>query len=240
MKGILFAVGVGPGDPELLTLKAVKEIKNADCIACPESKGEPGVAYRIAKSAVHEIESKELLLLEFPMREGDIKEFHPKAADQIILRLSKGKNVAFLTLGDPSFYSTFFYVADIIANRGYDFEIINGITSFSAVSSKLKLPLSLGDESVMITSGEFVDFVGMHVILKAGNKLKEIKEKVSSSGRTAYMAENCGMENERVFHSQAREGVSVENVECITQDVSCGYAVIEMFSKWDGGDKRYA
>ena len=199
MKGKLFAVGVGPGDPELLTLKAVKEIKNADCIACPESKGEPGVAYRIAQSAVHEIESKELLLLEFPMREGDIKEFHQKAADRIILRLSEGKNVAFLTLGDPSFYSTFFYVADIIANRGYDFEIINGITSFSAVSSKLKLPLSLGDESVMITSGEFVDFEGTLVILKAGNKLKEIKEKISSSGKTAYMAENCGMENERIY-----------------------------------------
>ena len=199
MKGILYAVGVGPGDPELLTLKAVKEIKNADCIACPESKGEPGVAYRIAQSAVPEIESKELLLLEFPMRKGDIKEFHQKAADRIILRLSEGKNVAFLTLGDPSFYSTFFYVADIIANRGYDFEIINGITSFSAVSSKLKLPLSLGDESVMITSGEFVDFEGTLVILKAGNKLKEIKEKVSSSGKTAYMAENCGMENERVY-----------------------------------------
>ena len=199
MKGKLFAVGVGPGDPELLTLKAVKEIKNADCIACPESKGEPGVAYHIAKSAVPEIESKELLLLEFPMREGDIKEFHQKAADQIIMHLSKGKNVAFLTLGDPSFYSTFFYLADIIANRGYDFEIINGITSFSAVSSKLKLPLSLGDESVMITSGEFVDFEGTLVILKAGHKLKEIKEKISSSGKTAYMAENCGMENERVY-----------------------------------------
>ena len=199
MKGILYAVGVGPGDPELLTLKAVKEIKNADCIACPESKGEPGVAYRISQSAVPEIESKELLLLEFPMREGDIKEFHQKAADRIILRLSEGKNVAFLTLGDPSFYSTFFYVADIIANRGYDFEIINGITSFSAVSSKLKLPLSLGDESVMITSGEFVDFEGTLVILKAGNKLKEIKEKISSTGKTAYMAENCGMENERVY-----------------------------------------
>lgn len=199
MKGKLYAVGVGPGDPELLTLKAVKVIKNADFIACPESKGEPGVAYCIAQSAVPEIESKELLLLEFPMREGDIKEFHQKAADRIILRLSEGKNVAFLTLGDPSFYSTFFYVADIIANRGYDFEIINGITSFSAVSSKLKLPLSLGDESVMITSGEFVDFEGTLVILKAGNKLKEIKEKVSSSGKTAYMAENCGMENERIY-----------------------------------------
>ena len=200
MKGILYAVGVGPGDPELLTLKAVKVIKKADCIACPKSKGEPGVAYQIAKSGVPEIETKELLLLDFPMREGDIKEFHEKAAEQIMLCLSKGKNVAFLTLGDTSFYSTFFYIADIIKSNGYDFEIINGITSFCAVSSRLKLPLSLGDESVMITSGKFLDYDGTLVILKAGSKLKEIKEKVLKIGKSAYMVENCGMENEHVYN----------------------------------------
>ena len=200
MTGKLFAVGVGPGDPELLTLKAVKTIKNADCIACVQSKGEPGIAYRIAKDAVPEIESKELLLLDFPMREDDIKEFHEKAAEQIILHLSKGKNVDFLTLGDPEFYSTFYYIAEIIKNNGYDFEIINGITSFSAVSSKLKMPLSLGDESVMITSGKFCDYDGTLVILKVGKNIKEIKEKVSESGRKAYLIENCGMENERVYY----------------------------------------
>ena len=200
MTGKLFAVGVGPGDPELLTLKAVKTIKNADCIACVQSKGEPGIAYRIAKDAVPEIESKELLLLDFPMREDDIKEFHEKAAEQIILHLSKGKNVDFLTLGDPEFYSTFYYIAEIIKNNGYDFEIINGITSFSAVSSKLKMPLSLGDESVMITSGQFCAYEGTLVILKVGKNIKEIKEKVSESGRKAYLIENCGMENERVYY----------------------------------------
>ncbi|MBO4346735.1 MAG: precorrin-2 C(20)-methyltransferase [Lachnospiraceae bacterium] len=200
MTGKLFAVGVGPGDPELLTLKAVKTIKNADCIACPQSRGEPGIAYRVAQGAVPEIASKELLLLDFPMCEDDIKEFHEKAAEQIILRLSKGKNVAFLTLGDPEFYSTFYYIADIIGNNGYDFEIINGITSFSAVSSKLKMPLSLGDESVMITSGKFCDYDGTLVILKVGKNIKEIKEKVSASGRKAYLVENSGMENERVYY----------------------------------------
>lgn len=199
MRGILYAVGVGPGDPELLTLKAVKMIKKADCVACPQRNGEPGVAYRIAKSAVPDIEEKETLLLDFPMREGDLKEFHKKAEEQILLRLSEGKNVAFLTLGDPGFYSTFFYLADLIHENGYDYEIVNGIPSFSAVSSRLKLPLSLGDESVMITSGEFFDYEGTLVILKVGNNLKEIKERISSSGKRAYMVENCGMEDEHVY-----------------------------------------
>lgn len=106
MTGKLYAVGVGPGDPKLLTLKAVETIKNADCIACPKSNGEPGIAYKIAQGAIGEIISKELLLLDFPMREDDIKEFHEKASKQIMEYLARGMSVAFLTLGDPQFYST--------------------------------------------------------------------------------------------------------------------------------------
>ena len=200
MIGKLYAVGVGPGDPKLLTLKAVETIKNADCIACVQSKGEPGIAYKIAQGAIDEIASKELLLLDFPMREDDIKEFHEKASKQIMEYLVRGMSVAFLTLGDPQFYSTFYYVADIIKDKGYDYEIINGITSFSAASAGLKLPLSLGDEAVMITSGEYCEFDGTLVILKVGKNLKEIKEKVSASGRNAFLVENCGMENERIFY----------------------------------------
>ena len=84
MTGKLYAVGVGPGDPDLMTLKALKTIKNADCIACPESHGDPGVAYEIAKKAVPEITSKELLLLEFPMQKDALFDAHKKAAEQII------------------------------------------------------------------------------------------------------------------------------------------------------------
>ena len=58
--------------------------------------------------------------------------------------------------GDPEFYSTFFYIADIIKGQGFDMEIINGITSFSAVGASLKLPLALGREPVMISSGEYI------------------------------------------------------------------------------------
>ncbi len=95
MSGKLYAVGVGPGDPDLMTLKAIKTIKNADCIACPESHGEPGMAYEIAKETVPEITSKELLLLEFPMRKDDLFDAHRKAAEQIIYYLSSGKYCEF-------------------------------------------------------------------------------------------------------------------------------------------------
>ncbi len=152
----------GPGDPELLTLKAIKTMKDAECIACPTSHGSPGLAYQIAAKACPEIVAKELLLLDFPMRKEDLSEAHQEAAEHLIRPLSSGKNVAFLTLGDPEFYSTFY-------------------------------------ESVKITSGEYCDFDGTLVILKAGSKLKEIKEHVIADQRQAYMVENCGMPDERVY-----------------------------------------
>ena len=199
MTGKLYAVGVGPGDPELITLKALKTIKNADCIACPQSHGEPGVAYEIAKAAVPEIISKELLLLKFPMRKDDLFDAHKKAAEQIIYYLSSGKNIAFLTLGDPGIYSTFFYIAAMIKKQGYEIEVISGITSFSAASAKLKLPLSLGDESLMITSGKYCEFEDTLVIMKAGKKLKEIKEKAFARNKHIYLVENIGMPDEEVY-----------------------------------------
>lgn len=199
MSGKIYAIGVGPGDPELLTLKAVKIIKNVDVIACPERSGKPGMAYRIAEQAVPKISSKELLLLEFPMRKDELSRAHEKAACHVISYLSEGKDVAFLTLGDPEFYSTFYYVADIIKDQGYEIEIISGITSFSAASARLKLPISLGDESVMITSGTYCEFDGTLVILKVGKRLKEIKEQVSAAQKNAYLVENYGMPDERVY-----------------------------------------
>lgn len=199
MIGKLYAVGVGPGDPELMTLKALKTIKNVDCIACPESHGEPGIAYMIAKEAIPEITSKERLLLNFPMQKDGLSDAHKKAAEQVIDYLSSGKDVAFLTLGDPEFYSTFYYVDDIIKEQGYEIEIVSGITSFSAAAAKLKLPLSLSDESVMITSGRFCEFEGTLVILKAGSRLKEIKEKVSAYNKHVYLIENCGRSDEKIY-----------------------------------------
>ncbi|MBO4903393.1 MAG: precorrin-2 C(20)-methyltransferase [Lachnospiraceae bacterium] len=147
-----------------------------------------------------EITSKELLLLEFPMRKDHLSDAHQKAAEQVINYLASGKDVAFLTLGDPEFYSTFYYVADLIKEQGYETEIVNGIPSFSAAGATLKLPLSLGDESVMITSGKFCEFEGTLVILKAGNRLKEIKEKASACNKNVYLIENCGMPEEKVYY----------------------------------------
>ena len=204
MQGRLYAVGVGPGDPELITLKAIKTIENADCIACPDKDGTPGLAYSIAKQAVPAVSEKELILLHFPMRKEELEDAHKKTAEMLISHLSMGKDIVFLTLGDPEFYSTFYYVAGILEEKGYEIEIISGITSFSAAAAKLKLPISLGDESVTITSGEYIETAGTLIILKAGKRLKELKSKIASAAKKAYMVENYGLVDEKVYDDTSK------------------------------------
>ncbi len=199
MKGTLYAVGVGPGDPELLTLKAVKILQLVDIIACPSKENAPGLAYHIAEQAVPEIVQKELLLLYFPMSNNGVSYAHQLAAEAIQNKLNAGMNVAFLTLGDPGFYSTFSYISGIVAQNGYEVNTVSGVPSFCAVSARLNLSLAHGEGSVLISSGEFHDFLGTQVVLKAGNRLQTLKEELSSTGKTAYLVENCGLENEQVY-----------------------------------------
>jgi precorrin-2/cobalt-factor-2 C20-methyltransferase len=78
-RGKLVIIGVGPGDPELITLKAVKAIRAADVIACPAKRDEPGIAYRIAVEAVPDIREKEVLLLDFPMTNDNLEQAHREA-----------------------------------------------------------------------------------------------------------------------------------------------------------------
>lgn len=199
MKGTLYVVGVGPGDPELLTLKAVKTIRRADVIAYPATERDSGTARHIAEQAIPEIAQKENLPLRFPMTRDDLTEAHRAAAEQLQAPLRAGKSVALLTLGDPGMYSTAYHVLGGLLERGYPVEIVSGVASFSAASARLQVPLAIGDESVLVTPGQFRDFPETLVILKAGSRLDALKEKIRSAGKTAYLVENCGMEGERAY-----------------------------------------
>lgn len=100
MSGILYGVGVGPGDKKFLTLDAVEKLKNADIIAVPDTGGE-----KTAMNIVSEfIQGKEILYCNMPMTrdEAKLKEGHESSADSIIHKLDEGLNVAFITLGDPT------------------------------------------------------------------------------------------------------------------------------------------
>ena len=199
MKGTLYVVGVGPGDPELLTMKAVRVIRNADIIAFPSAGNGSGVARHIAEQAIPEMSQKEMLPLIFPMVKADLSEEHRATAEQLQKKLETGKNVVFLTLGDPGFYSTSYHFICLLAQNDYPVKIVSGVPSFSAASARLKIPLAMGEESVLISAGEFNDFSGTQVILKAGSRLGALSDKVRYAGKTAFLIENCGMENETVY-----------------------------------------
>ena len=198
----LYVIGVGPGDPELITIKAVNTLHMADIIACPQSRDGAGIAYNIAKEAVPEIEKKDMLPLSFPMTRDEtvLSAAHNEAAALIADQIDRNKTVALLTLGDPAFYSSAFYVVDILKNKEYDIEIISGVSSFSSAAAGLVQSLALGDEQVMITTPQKADFSfpGTIVVLKAGMHLAELKEKIT--GRDVYLIENSGMEDEKVYH----------------------------------------
>lgn len=208
-RGKLYGIGVGPGDPELMTLKAVRLILECDVIAIPSSGGEANVAFDIAKGAVPQLPEKELLELSMPMiRDKEkLKESHDQAARAVAEVLEQGKNVAFLTLGDPSIYSTYIYVHNRLVHQGYDTEIIPGIPSFCAVAAKLNEGLTEASEALHIIPASYagiedaLQLKGTRVLMKSGKSIGKIKTQISALMTPAEvkMVERCGMEGERVF-----------------------------------------
>ncbi len=208
MKGIAYGVGVGPGDPELITVKALRLIREAEVIAVPGRKAEESVAYRIADAAAGGLEDKELVAVYMPMvndREV-IEEEHRKAADKLEEYLDMGKNSVFLTEGDPSVYSTFGYLRKILEEDGYTVETVPGVTSFCAAAARLGIPLAEWDEPLHILPAAHrtqtpIDQPGTYVLMKTGRHMAEVRELLKDSGRDASAVENCGMEDEKVYRS---------------------------------------
>ena len=126
MEGILYGVGVGPGDPELMTLQAVRVIRECDLILAPGKEPRETVAWQIAAGAVPELEEKEAVGIHMPMTKDPdtLKKAHGEAAERIIQELAKGRRAAFLTLGDPCIYSTYLYVHKKVRSAGCRAEII--------------------------------------------------------------------------------------------------------------------
>lgn len=208
MAGTLYGIGVGPGDPELLTLKAIRLIKACDVIAIPTDKKESCIAYLIAVQSVPELKDKEILSMVMPMTKD--KEVlglsHEKGAKDVISVLNSEKSVGFLTLGDPTVYSTYMYIHKRVKLEGFNTHIINGIPSFCAVASTLGISLSENKDQLHVFPASYdieegLNLPGTKVFMKMGKKLGEVRNRIIEAGLEAYMVENCGMSNEKVYHS---------------------------------------
>lgn len=208
MKGTLYGVGVGPGDPELMTLKAVRLIRENMIIAVPGADPKETVAYKIAVQAVPELAEKELLPIYMPMTHDpeELERNHAKGAKSLEEVLDQGKNIVFLTLGDPCVYSTFSYLQKRVEKDGYYTELVSGITSFCAAAARLNIPLSEWNEQLHVVPAvhrldSTLNESGNYILMKSGKKMNQVKEILAQSGRDVLMVENCGMENEHIYRS---------------------------------------
>ncbi len=207
-KGIAYGVGVGPGDPELMTLKAIRLIRENDVIAVPGEHAKEAVAYQIAVKNVPELADKELVAVRMPMVKDRelIKREHKKGAKRLEAYLEQGKNVVYLTLGDPTIYCTFSYLQHILEADGYTVELVSGISSFCAAAARLNLPLAEWDEQLHIVPAvhklkDPLTCPGSYVLMKSASHMKEVKELLRGNGMKASAVENCGMETEKIYQS---------------------------------------
>ncbi len=206
MQGCAYGVGVGPGDPELMTLKAVRILRESDVIVYSGKKKEECTAFRIAVQAVPEIAGKELLSISVPMtydRQMQDTEHH-KTVERIGCYLDEGKNVSFLLLGDPSIYSSFSYIRKILEENGYRTETVSAVPSFCAVAASLNIPLAEWDEQMHIIPAAHQmkpdgKQTGTCVYMKVGRQMATLKEGLKNSGADVFAVEKCGMQDERIY-----------------------------------------
>ena len=205
MRGMLYGVGVGPGDPELITRKAERVIRQSAVLAVPDA----GRGEKTALNIVGELaEGKQLLSCAAPMvRDHEaLDAAYERNADLVCAALDQGKDVAFITLGDPTVYSTYLYLHKKVVARGYDAEIIPGVPSFCAVAARLGTALCEKSERLLIVPAshkdvtDCLDLDANLVFMKAGKEIGALKETLDHHVLLdkASLVANCGMEGELV------------------------------------------
>ena len=266
MTGTLYVIGVGPGDPELLTLKAVRILRDISCLCVPKGREEgSSLALSIVKKAVN-IDGKEIIEAHFPMRktkkqdtgyriqdtapptqpspspcavnstttrgergegkggskglgsgfrtlDSDLCELDTKwneTVQTVLSRLNRGIDMAFITIGDPTIYSTFFYLYDKLLelNPELSIEIIPGVSSINTAAARAGLSLGLADEKIAILPATYMDDLketlkkfDTVVLMKVHgvfNSVRNILNDMNLADNAVYIS-RAGMDDEKIF-----------------------------------------
>lgn len=209
MAGVLYGVGVGPGDPELMTIKAVKIIEGCDLIGIPAKDADSCTAWQIALRAVPSMGRKPVIAVPIPMTtdEARLDEAYGEGCERLAGQLDAGKSIAFLNLGDPAVYGSYMEIHKRILKAGYAAKVISGVPSFCAVAAALDLPLGDGKEMIHVLPGcygigEMEGLSGTKILMKSGRRVGEVRAALCAmeeAGRgKAYAVSNCGMSEEKI------------------------------------------
>lgn len=209
MNGKFYGVSVGPGDPELITIKAINIIKKCDIIIVPQTKNENMLALSIAQKSV-DMSDKIIVPIKFLMSHNIEKtqKNHEKSCEIIMKYLRQGHDTAMLNIGDISVYSTYSYIAEIIEKNGFETEMCAGVPSFCAAAARLKKPLVSRREVLIVAPGysdeleKLITVSGTKVIMKSGKHIDRVKNLAEKYGMSdnAVIVESCGLENEKIHY----------------------------------------
>lgn len=209
MAGKLYGLGVGPGDPELITLKALRVLQQVPVVAVPVSRhGEDSLALAVAKT--HLRPEQEIVTLQMPMSRNRacLVKAWEEAAGKLLEKLGEGLDVAFLTLGDASLYSSYSYLVEKVGelDPSVEIETVPGITSFAAAAARLNQSLAKGDEPLAVVPlleepevlGELLPCFSNMVLMKVARCYDEIVRVLKENGRAenAVFICRCGLDGE--------------------------------------------
>jgi precorrin-2 C20-methyltransferase / precorrin-3B C17-methyltransferase len=210
--GRLYGVGVGPGDPELVTVKAARLIRAADVIAYHSARHGRSIARRIADPHLRGGQIEEALV--YPVTtettdhpggyQGAIDEFYAAAAERLAAHLDAGRDVVVLAEGDPLFYGSYMHMHKRLAHR-YPTEVVPGVTSISAASAALGQPLVERDEVLTVLPGTLpraelarrLADTDSAAVMKLGRTFDTVRAAVTDAGRAGFYVERATMDGQR-------------------------------------------
>ena len=196
-----YGIGVGPGDSELLTIKALRAIENCDIIVAPVAvEGGESVAYEIAKEYIKD--DTKIILKHFPMGKKDRVEKAKEAYEYIRYEIENGKTVGFLTIGDPYVYSTYIHMLDHMKENGIEVITIPGITSFCAAASLVNRTLVIGNEPLLILPASRISDIKDEkyvVIMKVYKKEEDVINYLEEKGFDYVCVQRVGRDGEKVL-----------------------------------------
>ena len=217
-KGKLIGIGVGPGDTELLTLKAAKVLESIPVIFSPKSaKEKESIALSIVKPLLEKRDDyKKVMIVEpiFPMIENknELEKIWNSAADLVSQYLNTGRDVAFITLGDPSIFSTYSYLQKRLVDD-YEVETIPGITSFTACAAARNEALVEQNDILTVVPkidkriSNVIEYSDSIVLMKASRNSTKLELKIKNDKRDKdiYSVQSCTRENEKIVEGFSHE-----------------------------------